>query len=219
MTKDYQYINRWAKILKGIEYLGGKCVTCGENDPVLLDFHHKEKTNKKEDVSRILGAWVFKECIQELDRCVLLCAKCHRITHFDYERFNKLLPEIHLKTLNIENNNSRKKNYEKIKPDVIELLKNNKSYREITKKTGMSRNAIRNLALDNGINRADFTNKINIDENKFIELYNSGLSYPKMCEFFDISKFPLNRIKMKLIKENKILPRKGKPPNIIKKLT
>jgi len=218
MEKDYQYVTRWAKILKAIEYLGGKCSICDEKDPVLLDFHHKNQTNKKEDVSRILGAWVFSECIEELNRCVLLCTKCHRKVHFNYERFNQLLPNIREKISTIHTNTSRKKNYEKIKDEVILMIKENKSYREITKKTGMSRNAIKNLSLDNGVDRSDYTNRIDLDENKFIELYNSGISYSKMCVFFNISGFPLRRIKRKLIEEGKILPRRGNPPKIIREL-
>jgi hypothetical protein len=213
-TLDKQYINRWSKILKGIEYLGGKCINCGESDPVLLDFHHKDKTNKIEDMSRILGAWVFSECIDELNRCVLLCAKCHRKTHFEQSRFDTLLPYIKLRMEKIDKVKSRMKQYELRKPEAIKLLNSNVSFREICKKTGMSRNAVKNLAKSMGINRIDFTNEIPIDENEFIKLYNDGKTYSFLCDHFNISMFPLHRIRKNLLDDGKIQRRKGAPSKI-----
>lgn len=66
--------------LRCIEYLGGKCTDCGlktENIAV-YEFHHVGE--KDANVSRLLQhAW--DVILKELDKCVLLCANCHRTRH------------------------------------------------------------------------------------------------------------------------------------------
>ena len=165
---ESQYINRWAKTIKAIEHCGGKCVECGKSDPILLDFHHKTKTNKKEDVSRILQGWVFAECIEELNRCVLLCCKCHRKKHFDYVKFNQYLPNIIERSKKVHETESRIRKYRSKKEMVINMLMEGKAYREINKDTGMSRNAIKRLALHLDIDRTAYTNEIPINEEEFL---------------------------------------------------
>jgi len=62
----------------GIEYKGGKCVACGYSKcSAALDFHHinpEEKEGLRQD-------WCFEKNKSELDKCVLLCANCHRELH------------------------------------------------------------------------------------------------------------------------------------------
>lgn len=66
---------------KSIEYLGGKCVKCGYSKcNAALDFHHlnpKEKENGKMQMT----CWGWKRLKKELDKCILLCANCHREVH------------------------------------------------------------------------------------------------------------------------------------------
>jgi hypothetical protein len=68
--------------IRAIEYKGGKCSRCGTTFtyPEVYDFHHRNREDKEMDISRIKGNnWEnFKD---ELDKCDLLCANCHRITH------------------------------------------------------------------------------------------------------------------------------------------
>jgi hypothetical protein len=63
------------------EYLESRpCSDCGETDPVALDFHH---ANGDKDFS-ISDAANFAESKlwMEVDKCVVLCANCHRKKHF-----------------------------------------------------------------------------------------------------------------------------------------
>lgn len=58
------------------------CQKCGELRPYLMEFHH---TNPKEKVNTI--AHMIKSSSQanlekELQKCVVLCANCHREFHF-----------------------------------------------------------------------------------------------------------------------------------------
>lgn len=65
--------------LKAIEYLGGQCTDCKTSYPqYVYDFHHIDPTIKDFGIARIMQ---WENIILELDKCVLLCANCHRIRH------------------------------------------------------------------------------------------------------------------------------------------
>lgn len=67
--------------IKYVEYLGGKCSVCGYNKCMeALDFHHKDPT-KKEHAICDGRTRSFEKAKIELDKCVLLCANCHREVH------------------------------------------------------------------------------------------------------------------------------------------
>lgn len=75
--------------LKMIEYKGGKCQVCGYNKCFwALDFHHLSKAEKSFNISG--GTKSFESMKSELDKCILVCANCHREIHagiinaFDY---------------------------------------------------------------------------------------------------------------------------------------
>lgn len=74
------YILEWAKKVKGVKLLGGKCICCGESEISLLTFHHKDPVNKKYDINdiRTLRWSIFRE---EILKCVLMCHNCHGEVH------------------------------------------------------------------------------------------------------------------------------------------
>lgn len=82
---------RWnQRKIDGIEYLGGLCMRCGESDlhPALYDFHHRNPENKDVGWNKLrLRAW--NRIKQELDKCDLLCCKCHRLEHLNPELWPK----------------------------------------------------------------------------------------------------------------------------------
>lgn len=64
-----------------VEYLGGACKDCGLiDDPVVYDFHHLDPSKKElafgDSINRS-----FESLKTELDKCVCLCANCHRKRH------------------------------------------------------------------------------------------------------------------------------------------
>ena len=73
---------RRANKIRGIEYLGGKCLDCHDVfHEAIYDFHHTDSKQKDITPSRLFGnKWETLQ--QELDKCVLLCANCHRLRHF-----------------------------------------------------------------------------------------------------------------------------------------
>lgn len=61
------------------QFKAGKACACGTSDPVLLDFHHTDPSRKLLDIGR-LGAGTSRErVLEEMSKCVLMCANCHRI--------------------------------------------------------------------------------------------------------------------------------------------
>jgi len=56
------------------------CITCGEKNPVCLDFHHLDETTKLYDVPAMANYGDQKR-LEEVVKCVVVCANCHRKTH------------------------------------------------------------------------------------------------------------------------------------------
>lgn len=53
---------------------------CGESDPVALDFHHIDPVKKNGEMKRLAVKGM--EFIQnEIEKCIVLCANCHRKGH------------------------------------------------------------------------------------------------------------------------------------------
>ena len=71
----------WLK-QRAVHYLGGSCRLCGYNRSLhAFDFHHLGGSTEKDFTisDRLTMAW---EKLQvELDKCLLLCATCHREVH------------------------------------------------------------------------------------------------------------------------------------------
>lgn len=62
-----------------IEYKGGKCEHCGyDRYRGALEFHHKDPTQKD---PLGLRAYKLDRLYAEVDKCILLCANCHREEH------------------------------------------------------------------------------------------------------------------------------------------
>lgn len=74
--------------LKMIEYKGGKCERCkltvDQSHYSVFEFHHIDPLTKDPYFHKIkYKNWNY--IINELNKCKLLCANCHRITHAEIE--------------------------------------------------------------------------------------------------------------------------------------
>jgi len=68
--------------LKVISVAGGKCAKCGYNKyPEVLEFHHKDTSKKNFNVSSKGHCRSWERVSEEIKKCVLLCANCHREIH------------------------------------------------------------------------------------------------------------------------------------------
>jgi hypothetical protein len=73
-----------------IDHLGGKCNHCEKIYPyAVFDFHHLG--NKEEGISYLISNAGIEQIVNEVSKCILLCANCHRIEHIKndiYGRFH-----------------------------------------------------------------------------------------------------------------------------------
>ena len=69
---------RQDKKRRAVEFLGGKCQGCGYCKIIeVLDFHHVDRSTKLASLSQMWNhSW--KRVVEELKKCRLLCANCHR---------------------------------------------------------------------------------------------------------------------------------------------
>ena len=65
-----------------VEYKGGKCEICGYDRCMdALEFHHKDHSAKKFGISAKGYTRSWKTVKDELNKCIMICANCHRELH------------------------------------------------------------------------------------------------------------------------------------------
>ena len=75
-------VGNWRKRTKQllVEYKGGECEVCGYNKCVeALEFHHIDESTKSFQISGSTRSLEKQKA--EADKCVMLCANCHRELH------------------------------------------------------------------------------------------------------------------------------------------
>jgi hypothetical protein len=75
--------DRWrARKEEAVALMGGKCNDCGGTFPApVYDFHHLDPSEKDMNPSDALTS--VKHWKDEIKKCVLLCANCHRMRHWN----------------------------------------------------------------------------------------------------------------------------------------
>ena len=73
IRRNHQWLNEF-KEKRG-------CGNCGITNPVVLDFHHKNENDKLFTVSSFRRAVGFDRIKNEIKKCEVVCANCHRILH------------------------------------------------------------------------------------------------------------------------------------------
>ena len=69
--------------------MGGECQICGYKfdgkNQAAFDFHHRDSDTKEFNISKISKSSLTKErMLKESEKCDVLCAVCHRLTHSGY---------------------------------------------------------------------------------------------------------------------------------------
>jgi len=65
-----------------VEYKGGKCCICGYDKCIgALEFHHVNRDNKEFNISQDGNSMSWDKVKNELDKCICVCANCHREIH------------------------------------------------------------------------------------------------------------------------------------------
>ena len=66
-----------------------KCSTCGANHPAVIDFHHVVRDHTKQSVHHLAKNGQYKRAMEEIKKCIPLCANCHRIHHYEERKAKK----------------------------------------------------------------------------------------------------------------------------------
>lgn len=67
----------WSEFKRGL-----KCTKCGFDHTAALDFHHEDPAEKEYNVNRLVSNKQFTKAYEEIKKCIVLCANCHRVWHF-----------------------------------------------------------------------------------------------------------------------------------------
>lgn len=71
------------------------CAHCGASHPAIIDFHHINKDDPdKIHVNKLIKDRCYAQAYKEVqEKCIVLCANCHRIHHYE-EHKNKKDPPL-----------------------------------------------------------------------------------------------------------------------------
>lgn len=59
------------------------CSKCGENHIACLEFHHPDENKKSFEISAIIQKGYSRlKILSEVEKCIVLCANCHRKLHY-----------------------------------------------------------------------------------------------------------------------------------------
>lgn len=74
---------RHSRKQRAVAYKGNVCVHCKQSFHFsAFDFHHVDTTTKHKDPG-LMMTYSDEALFKELDKCILLCANCHRKHHFE----------------------------------------------------------------------------------------------------------------------------------------
>ena len=91
---EYYWALRYAKKIKAVRLLGGKCIECSEDDFFKLDFHHPDNNKELSIANMRMKKWeaIKKEAL----KCELLCRNCHQLKHIKIDRYEKVKDKIEI---------------------------------------------------------------------------------------------------------------------------
>ena len=59
-----------------------KCARCPETHITCLEFHHLDPSLKEVAIGSVASTWSLTRIKKELEKCIVLCANCHRKEHY-----------------------------------------------------------------------------------------------------------------------------------------
>ncbi len=77
------------------EFLEKKaCIDCGEKDPIVLDFDHRNSKTKFKIIGKMLsGHYSWDSVYKEIQKCDIRCANCHgRKTYSEQKSWGRSKP-------------------------------------------------------------------------------------------------------------------------------
>jgi len=72
-----------------------RCVDCGQQHPATLHFHHRNSEDKVFNISdAVYKGFSLDRIKKEISKCIVLCANCHAIRHYNMRNNNQTSPGI-----------------------------------------------------------------------------------------------------------------------------
>lgn len=124
------------------------CSICGYKgkNSASLDLHHSDSSNKSFNVTQFTMMYGLSDIVcQEIEKCVVVCKRCHLMEHFDLDRFNSVkdkiydMAEKHIPRNRIDHN------------EVCNMYTEGNSVKNIANKIGVSKTSIRYVLIARGI--------------------------------------------------------------------
>jgi hypothetical protein len=78
-SRDFASRRRRAKDIVYQDKVSKGCSNCPEKRPSALDYHHVDPSTKTKTVNRLLSQGRIGSLKREMEKCILLCANCHRV--------------------------------------------------------------------------------------------------------------------------------------------
>ncbi len=90
--------------------MGGRCMDCNERDPRLLQFDHRDPSDKVANVTNLFG----QRLVTEAAKCDLVCLRCHRVrTCSDYDESRSRRKPFIVDRIRLLNSEKRRRGCEK----------------------------------------------------------------------------------------------------------
>ena len=58
------------------------CKKCGDKRFYVLDFHHRDPSQKEGTINHMIKSASYSKLVEEVNKCDVLCANCHREFHY-----------------------------------------------------------------------------------------------------------------------------------------
>ncbi len=129
---------------KAIEYKGGKCEKCSYSScKGAMDFHHPDPNGKDFAISN--GSYGWEKIRREIDKCILLCCRCHREIHHEWYLIATKERELKEEARTNERKNEIERKYSSVDENKLRILINSYSVREVANSFNTTERIIKRL--------------------------------------------------------------------------
>lgn len=174
-----------------VKYKGGKCEICGYNKCyAALEFHHKDPNEKDFGLASKGYTRNIEECKKEVDKCILVCANCHREIHDEINKKNifgnvQTYEEKIINDMSYTRYNRKRSKISIDKEYVLSLINENYTQKEISKILNISWATLKRFLKENGI--STMKHIPDSDNQLMIKLMKEHENYTKVGEIMGLA--------------------------------
>ena len=196
-SKDLRYIVSMTRLLYAIEYLGRFCKMChfdGFIEPWFMDFHHTDRESKGYEVKNQIMHGRFERMKPEIDKCEILCGRCHRKLHSSEQTYQRLSVQITNKLLDLTIRNGDFRTHREFTEGdahaVTKLAAQGMSITEIADEMGKEYHSVKYRLRKLGIKCVDHRAKraMKFPQEKIEQLLSEGMSCREIAKQIGINR-------------------------------